>query len=173
MLRNVGSSFMNEEISPISRLNATSGDARSLLSPLLHRALAQFPSFEHKSITRGYIYRLGDRQTHNEFLSFFGGGIAIEKNPPPSFFLSFPSLLFPSLPPSTTHIYATTMTNNASGLIFIVLIFLSRETSCFFFFLSSRNDSQAVGALTRSKKRIRLFIIVKITSNVDMQSDKR
>lgn len=84
-----------------------------------------------------------------------------------------PFLLFPSLPPSTTHIYATTMTNNASGLIFIVLIFLSRETSCFFFFLSSRNDSQAVGALTRSKKRIRLFIIVKITSNVDMQNDKR
>lgn len=142
MLRNVGSSFMNEEISPISRLNATSGDARGLLSPLLHRAPAQFPSFEHKSITRGYIYRLGDRQTHNEFLSFFGGGIAIEKNPPPSFFLSFPSLLFPSLPPSTTHIYATTMTNNASGLIFIVLIFLSRETSCFFFsFLEKRFTS--------------------------------
>ena len=30
--RNVGSSFMNEEISPISRVNATSGDARSFIS---------------------------------------------------------------------------------------------------------------------------------------------
>lgn len=59
---------MNEEISPISRVNATSGDARGLLSPLLHRA-GPVSFLEHKSITRGYIYRLGDRQTHNESLS--------------------------------------------------------------------------------------------------------
>lgn len=94
---------MNEEISPISRLDATSGDARGLLSPLLHRALAQFPSFEHKSITRGYIYRLGDRQTHNEFLSSKREEEEEEESKKKSssfLFLSFfPFLLFPS-PPS-------------------------------------------------------------------------